>query len=245
MRPSAFVFRYRLLVHAVIFLLAFTVPWDRWLRLDLDANGSTWLLLSTWTARNHWLSFSAATVAFLVFGAGCALAAALLRTWAAAYIGYATVQSPLLHGDRVVAAGPYRYLRNPLYLGTIVHTFGLALLMPPSGAIFALVFVTGLELVLIACEEPFLTAKLGDAYTAYRARVPRIVPALTPRVPQSEMQAHWKTAFPAEIYYWGFFLTWLVVGWKYNASLMTQGVLISLGVALVVRALLPRQAEKA
>jgi protein-S-isoprenylcysteine O-methyltransferase Ste14 len=241
MKVSAFVFRSRFLFHAAIFLLGFSALWDRWLNLDIDANGSTWLLLSTWMVRNHWLSFSGATIALLMFGAFCALIAALLRTWGSAYIGYSTVQSFSMHGDRVVAAGPYRYVRNPLYLGIIAMTFALVLLMPPSGAIFTVVSIVLFERVLIACEEPFLTAKLGESYVAYRSRVPRLIPALRPRVPPSDAQAHWRTAFVSETYFWGFFLTWLIVGWRYNASLITQGVLISLGVSLVARAMLPRR----
>jgi len=241
MKISAFVFRFRSLFHALIFLLGFNAPWDRWLRLNVDANGSTWLLLSTSMVRDLRLSFSAATIALLIFGALCALIAALLRTWASAYIGYSTVQSFSMHGDRVVAAGPYRYVRNPLYLAIIVMTFSLALLMPPTGAIFSILCVILFEHVLIAGEEPFLTTKLGESYQAYRSRVPRLIPALTPRVPPSDVPANWRTAFMSETFFWGFFLTWLIVGWRYNASLISQGVLISLGVSLIVRATLPRR----
>jgi hypothetical protein len=113
--------------------------------------------------------------------------------------------------------------------------------MPPSGAIFTVVSIVLFERVLIACEEPFLTTKLGESYVAYRSQVPRLIPALTPRVPPSDAQANWRTAFVSETYFWGFFLTWLIVGWRYNASLITQGVLISLGVSLVARAILPRR----
>ena len=189
MKISAIVFRFRFLIHAAIFLLAFNTPWDYWLHFDIDTSGSTWLLLSTWMARNHWLSFSGATIALLIFGALCALIAALLRTAGSAYIGFSTVQSLSMHGDRVVAAGPYRFVRNPLYLGIIVMTFSTALLMPPSGAIFSIVCVILFELALIAGEEPFLTEKLGQSYLEYRARVPRLIPALSPRIPPSDAQA--------------------------------------------------------
>jgi protein-S-isoprenylcysteine O-methyltransferase Ste14 len=173
MKVSAVVFRIRFYIHALIYFLGFAVPWERWLRLDMDRNGSAWLLLSAWPARNHWLSFTEATVGFLVLGGLCAVVAAWLRTWASAYLGVSTVHSHAMHGDAMVAEGPYRYVRNPLYLGIIVHTFALALLMPPSGAIFAVVLVTAFQFVLISGEESFLGAKLGAAYEAYRARVPR------------------------------------------------------------------------
>jgi protein-S-isoprenylcysteine O-methyltransferase Ste14 len=241
MKATPIVFRFRFLIHAAIYLLGFNTPWDRWLRLDMDTNGSTWLLLSTWMARNHWLSFSGATVALLAFGALCALIAALLRTAGSAYIGFSTVQSVTMHGDRVVAAGPYRFVRNPLYLGIIIMTVSLALLMPPSGAIFSVICIVLFELVLIGGEEPFLTEKLGQSYLQYRARVPKLIPALSPRVAPSDALPDWRAAFLGETFFWGFFLTWLIVGWRYNALLMAQGVLISLGLSLVVRAILPRK----
>ena len=241
MKLSAIVFRFRFLIHAVIYVLAFNVPWDYWLHLDMDASGSTWLLLSTWLARNRWLSFSGATIALLVIGALCALIAAILRTSGSAYIGFSTVQSASMHGDKVVAAGPYRFVRNPLYLGIIMLTFSLALLMPPSGAIFSIICIILFELVLIAGEEPFLTEKLGQSYLQYRARVPKLIPALSPRIPPSDALPNWRAAFLGETFFWGFFLTWLIVGWRYNAILMAQGTLISLGLSLVVRAILPRR----
>jgi protein-S-isoprenylcysteine O-methyltransferase Ste14 len=239
MTVSAVIFRLRFWIHALIFFLAFAAPWSRWLSMDRD--GSTWLLLSTSFARNGWMSFTGATVAVLVLGTLLALAAALLRTWGSAYLGAATVHSWSMHGDAVMAAGPYRYVRNPLYLGIIVHTFALALLMPPSGAIFAIVAVTAMQFVLIAGEERFLSAKLGEPYRKYLGRVPRLLPSLRPKVEASEEQPNWRSGVLGEIYFWGVVAAFATVGWKYNASLITQGVLISLGVSLIVRGLMPRR----
>jgi len=241
-KSPAVVFRLRFWILAAIFVLAFTAPWDRWLPLEMDRNGFTWLLLSTWIARNGWLSFTTATVAVLVFGIVCALIGALVRTWGSAYLGSSTVHSGSMHGDTVVAAGPFRYVRNPLYLGTWFHTAALALLMPPSGAVLAMVLVVALQLFLIGTEERFLEAKLGAPYAEYRARVPRLLPALHPKVASSGIAPAWRSGFLGEIYFWGVVVSFLTVGWRYNASLITQGVLISLGVWLVVRGLMPRRA---
>jgi hypothetical protein len=48
----------------------------------------------------------------------------------------------------------------------------------------------------------------------------------------------------SEVYLWGVAISFGALGWMYNAVLILQGVLVSLGVSLVVRALLPRP-EKA
>jgi len=241
MKISALIFRLRFWIHALIFFLGFTAPWDRWLRLRMDTNGSTWLLISTWIARNGWLTFTTATVVVLVFGIWCALKSAVARTWASAYLGPATVQSWSMHGDTLMAAGPYRYVRNPLYLGIIIHAFALALLMPPSGAIFALATIVAMQLILIAGEEKFLSAKLGELYKEYLRHVPKLFPALRPRVPSSGERPNWLTGIVGEIYFWGVVLSFLTVGWRYNTALITQGVLISLGVSLIVRAFMPRR----
>ena len=66
--------------------------------------------------------------------------------------------SPGMHGEAMLADGPYRRTRNPLYLGTILHTLGLAILMPPSGALFCIAAVWLLQVRLALAEEPFLDA---------------------------------------------------------------------------------------
>ena len=239
MKATALEFRLRYLIHLVLYVLGFTAPWDR--LLHLDAGRSSWLLLAAWPARNHWLTFSAATIALLVIGILCALAGAMLRTWGSAYLGASTVQDGAMHGEGIVAAGPYRHLRNPLYLGTFIHTFALALLMPPSGAIFCILAIGLLQLRLIAAEEPFLTAKLGTPYLAYCAKVPRLIPAIAARVPASATQPTWPTAFLGEIYMWGVVATLAIAGWRYNAFLILQGVVISVGISLIARVLIPKR----
>ena len=72
----------------------------------------------------------------------------------------------------ILEDGPYRYLRNPLYLGTFLHAVALSLLMSRSGAVFTIVAIGVMQLRLIFGEEAFLTRTLGAPYQAYCARVP-------------------------------------------------------------------------
>jgi protein-S-isoprenylcysteine O-methyltransferase Ste14 len=238
LKASALEFRFRFLILAFIYVLGFTAPWNHWLHLD---SIRTWQLLAAWPARSGWITFSAATLTVLALGILCALLAATLRTWASAYLGASIVQDGAMHGDGVVAAGPYRYLRNPLYLGTFIHTFALALLMPPTGAIFSILAIGLFQLRLIGGEQAFLTAKLGEPYRAYCARVPSLLPALTPRVPASATRPTWPTAFLGAIYYWGVAISFAALGWRYNAFLIIQGVVISLGVSLIARVFIPKR----
>jgi protein-S-isoprenylcysteine O-methyltransferase Ste14 len=238
MKASTLEFRFRFLILATIFVLGFAAPWNYWLHLD---SIRTWQLLAAWPARSGWISFSTATIVVLLIGIVCALTGAFLRTWGTAYLSPSIVQDRALHGEGVIAAGPYRYVRNPLYLGNFIHTFALALLMPPSGAIFCILAIGIFQLRLIAAEESFLAAKLGEPYLAYRAKVPRLMFALTPRVPASAMQPKWPLAFLGEIYMWGVVVTFAIFGWRYNSILLIKGILVSLGLSLIVRAFLPKR----
>jgi protein-S-isoprenylcysteine O-methyltransferase Ste14 len=238
MKATPFEFRFRFFILAVIYFLGFAAPWNYWLHLD---SIRTWQLLAAWPARSGWITFSNATIVVLFLGIVWAFKGAFLRTWGTAYLSPSVVQASALHGEGVIAAGPYRYVRNPLYLGNFIHSLALALLMPPSGAIFCILAIIVFQLRLIAAEESFLTARLGEPYLAYCAKVARLVPAITPRVPASTLQPKWPTAFLGEIYMWGVVVTFAILGWRYNSILLIIGVLISLGISLIVRAFLPRR----
>jgi len=241
MKASAVEFRLRFLIQMVVIVLGFWAPWNY--ALHLDRSRSLWLPAAVVLERTGWLSLTAA--ANLLLGAGIllALAAAWLRTWGAAYLGSAVVKDGAMHGRAVVAEGPYRYLRNPLYLGTWLHMFALALLMPVSGAVFAVVLIGVEQLRLIGGEEAFLSGALGEPYAAYKARVPRLVPSLRASVDGAGARPAWGMAVLGEIYMWGVVAAFAGLGWRYNAVLVTQGVLVALGVSLVARAFLFKAAR--
>jgi protein-S-isoprenylcysteine O-methyltransferase Ste14 len=238
MKATTLEFRFRFLIHALIYLIGFVAPWNFVLHYDTIR---TWQFLAAYLNRSGLMGFSAATIAVLSAGIALAVAAAAVRTWGTAYLGAAVVHDGGLVGGAVVAAGPYRYVRNPLYLGTVLHTLALCLLMPPTGAAFCVVAIVLVQLRLIGAEEPFLTAKLAESYASYSAKVPRLLPAIRPRVAASAAKPMWGAAFVGEIYFWGAALSFAVAGWRYNAQLVMQGVIVSLGVSLVARAFLPKR----
>ncbi len=108
----------------------------------------------------------------------------MLRVWGVAYLGYGVVHHGDMQGRAVTAAGPYRYMRNPLYVGGWFMILAISLLMPPSGALFTMVLLTIHFLRLILGEEAFLAAKLGEPYREYLRAVPRIVPRLRSSLPR-------------------------------------------------------------
>ena len=241
MKAFPWEFRFRYLLHGLIFILGFTAPWNYALHLDpRGANAHTWGILAANLAQLGVADLFTAFNLLLSAGIFFALAGAALRTWGSAYLGAEVVKSSAMHsagqGDGILKDGPFGYLRNPLYLGTFLHTLALALLMPRSGAIFSVVLIGVLQIRLILGEEAFLTQKLGQPYTAYCTMVPRLFPALRRRVAAAGLRPRWGQAALAEIYFWGVAASLAVAGWKYNANLLIRCVVVSVGISILARA---------
>lgn len=237
MKASAFEFRHRFWIIMAIYVLGFVAPWDAALPLDgTGPNAHLWGVLAALVSKTGIVSIGPAFDVVLVVGILCAGTGAWLRTWGSAYLGADVMRDTAMRGEGVVADGPYRHVRNPLYLGSWIHTLALALLMPVSGAIFTLVLLVLFHLRLILGEETFLAGKQGEAYTAYCAQVPRLLPTLRPRVAACGALPRWPQAVLAEIMMWGVTASFAVLGWRYNAFLLTKCVLVWFGVSLVVRA---------
>ena len=74
----------------------------------------------------------------------------------------------------VLDRGPFRFSRNPLYVGLIVLDIALALLWPSAWALIAVpVGIALLRWGAIVPEERYLSVKFGAEYEDYRRRVRR------------------------------------------------------------------------
>jgi len=140
----------------------------------------------------------------LLVGAVLAVAAAALRTWAAAWLASDIVHDAKLHADHLVADGPYRRLRNPLYLGTVLLGAGLGVLASRTGWCVITAALVVFTLRLIGREESALLASQGESYRAYHAAVPSLLPSLRARLPPSGRSPRWGQAFGGEAFMWGF-----------------------------------------
>lgn len=113
--------------------------------------------------------FAAPTPGSLALGLPVAVLGLLLRAWAAGH---------LAKNQQLAVSGPYRYTRNPLYLGTLIVAAGLTIACRSVwlgllfGAVFVLVYLPVMEL-----EEQHLR-KIFPEYAAYAARVPALAPRL-------------------------------------------------------------------
>lgn len=74
----------------------------------------------------------------------------------------------------LVTAGPYRWSRNPMYIGVIVILWGWAAGFRALGlTMYAVVVMIGFHLRVILAEEPWQARTFGDAWTTYKSLVRR------------------------------------------------------------------------
>ena len=116
----------------------------------------------------------AAAPAGWVGGAVFAIAL-VLAAWAIATVTRAGSNVPTnMPTTTIVDAGPYRFTRNPIYLGMIVGLIGLAIAFDSLWLLVALVpFALVIRYGVVAREEAYLERKFGDVYRRYRSRVRR------------------------------------------------------------------------
>jgi protein-S-isoprenylcysteine O-methyltransferase Ste14 len=81
----------------------------------------------------------------------------------------------------LIIEGPYRYVRNPIYLSGVPLLLGTYLLHPRfhlADPLAAIAVMAVFHLGVVASEEPALRARYGSAYADYCCKVPRWIPRL-------------------------------------------------------------------
>jgi protein-S-isoprenylcysteine O-methyltransferase Ste14 len=239
MKASPFLFRFRLVILVLTIAIGFWAPWVQMAGVGTRISLLEWLALEI--SRLGLLRFTLATPAVILTGSLIALLGAILRIWASAWLGPGIVLNREMQAGAVMADGPFRYVRNPLYLGLVSMIAAMALIMPASGALFVLISVPVLLFSLIRREEEFLSARSGEPYRAYLRSVPRLIPRVCTRPLPTGNRPHWLEAVLSEITPIGVFLTISCLSWTYDNRLMIRAILVTLGVSLVVRALMPKR----
>jgi protein-S-isoprenylcysteine O-methyltransferase Ste14 len=222
MKATQFEFRQRIWIIGFLYCAGFAlyrvdrlnvVQW--FVERVAPANGS----LQTLLAR---LAFAASALLVLL--------AAWLRTWAAAYLRSSVVHDPSLHAEKIVADGPYRRMRNPLYLGGILLAVAMGLLASRAGFVLLVAGLSILYLRLTGLEEATLVREQGEPYLEFCRRVPRLWPSLIPRVPRGSLEPQWPQAFLGELFIWGLFAAvgWFAFTLKIQVTWWITGVTLSL-----------------
>ena len=226
-----------MVIMALIIAIGFWAPWIQFAGIGSRIALLEWIALEI--SRLGLLRFTLATPTVIVLGSLIAALGAVLRIWASAWLGHGIVINQEMQAGAVMADGPYRYVRNPLYLGLLCEAVAMALIMPASGALFVLIVVPVVLFSLIRGEEAFLSAQSGEPYRAYLRSVPRLIPRLRTMLAPSGNSPHWLQAVLSEIAPIGVFITIACLSWTYDNNLMIRAILVTFGVSLVVRALMP------
>jgi protein-S-isoprenylcysteine O-methyltransferase Ste14 len=98
-----------------------------------------------------------------------------LAVWAIITISRAGSNVPTNQPTTVIVeSGPYRFTRNPIYLGMFLGLVGLAIAFDNLWLLLMLVpFALVIRYGVVAREEAYLDRKFGDVYRGYRSRVRR------------------------------------------------------------------------
>ncbi len=123
----------------------------------------------------------------IALGLPLAFVGEAVRAWAVGYSGV-TTRGDAVTAPALVTAGPYAYMRNPLYAGNFITALGFAIAFtganePPARAVLvggALGTMLAVYGVVVPHEERYLRATFEAQFDEYVAAVPRVLPRTEP-----------------------------------------------------------------
>jgi protein-S-isoprenylcysteine O-methyltransferase Ste14 len=127
-----------------------------------------------WIARGRYADpYVAFWVGMVMLVAGAVLRRVCFRALGASFTGEVRVRPD----QRVIVAGPYRWVRHPSYTAGILMITGVAIALGSwIGAIIAFLLAVAGYAYRVRVEERALSATLGDAYRSYAATTKRFIP---------------------------------------------------------------------
>ncbi|GHI03707.1 isoprenylcysteine carboxyl methyltransferase [Streptomyces cellostaticus] len=135
-----------------------------------------WLLTDGWQAGHWWPPLR--LIGLLPVAAGAAVILDAFARFALEGLG---TPSPVAPPERLVVNGPYRFVRNPVYIAVVAVICGQALLLARP-VLFGYAAVIGVLTWAFVrwSEEPGLVRRFGAEYEHYRRAVPAWRPRRTP-----------------------------------------------------------------
>jgi protein-S-isoprenylcysteine O-methyltransferase Ste14 len=130
-------------------ILVLSIPLPDWFRLTMVGFATLGILFALWGYRT------------------------LGRNWVHAFEPSEFLQKK---SDVLVTTGPYRYVRNPIYLGMFTFIIALALVAANWLLLLPSFFISTLVYMQISSEEKMLIARFGDKYRDYMKQTPRFIP---------------------------------------------------------------------
>ena len=180
---------------------------------------------------------------FDVIGFAVIIVGALLRMAGRGYKRSASEQS-----NRLVTGGPYKLVRNPMYLGTFLVAVGFMFPLYPlwTIVIFATVFYSRF-IIQIRKEEAWLKNAFGKEYEEYCRRTPAFIPTLQSlrgvSVPEVlSRDCLWTTKEKYGLLYWPFLSVFLGFAQEYFlwGNMSFTPLLVDGAIAVVVSVYLLR-----
>jgi protein-S-isoprenylcysteine O-methyltransferase Ste14 len=134
-------------------------------------------LVAWWLHSRLPFEIDAAGARLVQVGLGALFSAAGLALMGWGMVTFVRARTPIMPirpARALVTSGPYRFSRNPMYVGVTVLYFGIALLTNLAWPIVLLpVVLLVMNALVIGREERHLQAEFGQAYDEYRGRVRR------------------------------------------------------------------------
>ena len=100
----------------------------------------------------------------------------IVRMWAGTELTASRVMAFRVQVDEFHTSGPYRLVRNPIYLADFVAISGFSLCLPPVALVMPVLFWIHYERLIIY-EELSLASGFRESFAAYAATTPRLFPS--------------------------------------------------------------------
>lgn len=147
--------------------------------------------------------FAQPTTVTMIIGFMIVMSGELVRFWGIAYVGSLARVTGNVGAPEVIVAGPFAWVRNPLYVGNLLTYIGIGIM---SNALFPwLVFVAAVWFMfqyyqIVLLEEDFLEKEFNSLYLEFKRNVPRFIPRLSPYINPVQLKQlpNWKEAVYSE-----------------------------------------------
>ena len=143
-------------------------------------------------------AFGKPSATSVAVGLPLAIAGELVRCWAVGYSGVTTRGDEVM-APKLVTAGPYAHVRNPLYVGNFITALGFSIAFTGKNTLAqkvaliggSLGVMAGVYATIIPHEEQFLRSQFGTAFERYCETVPPLIPLAQPA---GDQQGEWKAS---------------------------------------------------
>ncbi len=123
----------------------------------------------------------------------------MIRIYSVAFIGSISRTRKDSLGHNLVMSGPFRYVRNPLYVGNFLITMGFATYAAQPWFIVLAALAFGFQYYcVVKYEETLLQAKFGEEYERYCQEVPAWIPKSLPSLDDIEWPSNLSAAIRSE-----------------------------------------------